>query len=108
MVTTALLFFFGEKLNLANEKFGNSIYVDSTGELTTQKTHVHQVIVTATSANAIVVLVNNADDEKVCDLRVATSGDTKPFLFEVPLIFPNGVKVLTLTGAIVTIVYNVR
>lgn len=93
---------------MANVKHGNTIYIDATGDVTSNKTHVYQVLVSATAANAQVVLGNIGASEKQLDLRVATDGDTKSFEFVVPVMFPDGVEVITLTNAIVTLVYNIR
>lgn len=95
---------------MANTRIGNSYYVDTTGTLTDtnqKQVLVTQILLTATAASAILVIVDptlEAVSYKKMDLRVATSGDTKSFEFDTPVLFPNGIKVLTLTNAVACIV----
>lgn len=92
---------------MANVRVGNSVYVDSTGNLGTDPVKVVRILVTATAASAVVVLADAAASSKKFDLRVATSGETVQFDFTLsPVLFPGGVKVVTLTNAIVTVIYN--
>ena len=89
---------------MANVRNGNSHYVDSTGTLTSVSTVVLKVFVTTTAANAVVVLQDtNASTNKII-LKVAADGSTEEF--ELGVSFPTGVKVATLTNAIMTVVYN--
>ncbi len=92
---------------MANTLDKNTIHVDAIGELTTKSSKLYTVIVSATGANAVVVLGDSSSNKKKCDLRVATSGESKQFDFgEKPLLFGDGIEVLTLTNAVVTIVYT--
>ena len=90
---------------MANVNNGNTRFVDTAADITTKASLVYYVIVTATSANAVVVLSNQGNSEKKADLRVATSGATQTFDFSAnPISFPLGIKVTTLTNAVVTLV----
>jgi hypothetical protein len=91
---------------VANVRTGNTHYVDSTGNLGTDPEIVLGFLLTATSANAIANIQDTGSNNKI-NLRVATSGDTKLFdLSQSPLTFPKGVKVSTLTNAILTVIYK--
>jgi hypothetical protein len=91
---------------VANAQRGNSWYVDSTGTLTTNKNQiVKRVVITPTSANAVLVLQDDSTTTNKCDLRAATSGDSKDFDFGLaPLVFPGGIKVTTLTNCVALII----
>lgn len=92
---------------MANVRQGNTHYVDSTGTLDADPVKVLGIIVTATSANAVVVFQGDTGSANRLDLRVATSGATQDFDFSArPISFPKGIKVSTLTNAIVTVIYN--
>lgn len=89
---------------MANVKNGNTRFIDTVGEVSNKSTSVQYVLLTATGANAVLVL-SDGTDEKKADLRLATSGETKLFDFrEFPMHFPTGVKVTTLTNAVATLV----
>jgi hypothetical protein len=92
---------------VANVRSGNSHYVDSTGVLASNDVRIVAVVVTATAANAIVAIGDEAGTTDKLNLRVATSGASQVFDFSsTPIYFPNGVKVTTLTNAIATVIYN--
>jgi hypothetical protein len=92
---------------MANAQNANTFYIDATGALNTRRTSVYYVVVTATAANAILELVTSGNDTKKANLRVATSGDSAVFDFtSKPILFPDGVKVGTLTNAVATLIYN--
>lgn len=96
---------------MANVLNGNSFYVDtaftnSADDLVKKQALVVYIAVTATAANGRIVLgdVAASPDLKI-DLRVATSGTTQLFSFvDNPVIFPNGIRVITLTNAVATVV----
>lgn len=93
---------------MANQRSSNTTYVDSTGVLTTDKNvKIAGVILTATAANAVLVLQDSDGATNKLNLRLATSGDSQHFDFsQTPIHFANGVKVSTLTNAIATVVYT--
>lgn len=90
---------------MANRRNGNSFYIDtqysaSTDDLATPNIRVTQIVVSATAANAILVLSDPTTGDNKAEFRVATSGDSSRFPFyDNPLVFPNGIRVLTLTNA---------
>lgn len=91
---------------MANAQRGNLIYVDSTGDLTTDKNiKIQYIIITATAATAILKLADTSDSTVTLDVRLATSGESKQFSFEdYPLLFPNGIEANTVTNCVATIV----
>ena len=92
---------------MANVRSNNTHYIDSTGALIDANVKVVGITLTATAANAVLLLKNYADSRSKIDLRVATSGATEFFNFaETPLVFPDGIYVKTLTNAIATLIYN--
>jgi hypothetical protein len=91
---------------VANARTGNTHYVDSTGTLSSDPETVLGFVLTATSANAVAAIQDSGSTDKL-NLRVATSGETKHFDFSsAPLSFQKGVKVSTLTNAILTVIYK--
>jgi hypothetical protein len=96
---------------MANAQQGNMAFIDDTTspvEVSTYPTNVYYIIITATSANMTVDILDNASSPaQVLDLEISSSGDTKQFSFETnPLHFPNGVRVDNLGNGDVTIVYG--
>lgn len=90
---------------MANVRNGNTFYVDSTGDLNTTATKASYIVVTATSANAVVILQDAVSNSNKIRLAVATSGDSETFDFSLrPLYFPGGIAVSTLTNAVACIV----
>jgi len=94
---------------VANVRNLNTDYVDSTGTLNSGKAaKVVYIIVTATSASAVLLLTDTASgNPKKLNLRVADANSTQVFDFSnSPIVFPNGVRVETLTNAVATVVYT--
>jgi hypothetical protein len=92
---------------MANVLNGNTVYVDSTGTLTSAPTRVHYIILTATGNNSILALQDETTSANKVNLREVTAGMSQVFDFSAnPLYFPTGVKVSTLTNAIVTVIYS--
>jgi hypothetical protein len=95
---------------MANVRSSNTFYIDtayssSTDELVQKNLKLLSVSVTATSANAVVVLTDSGT--KKLDLRVATSGVTTLFDYsECPILFANSIRPTTLTNAVVTCVFQ--
>ena len=91
---------------MANERNGNTWYIDSTGALGADRdVLVAYVIVTATSANAVVALGDQVTGANKLNLRVPTAGSSVMFDFSrIPARFPNSIQVQTLTNAIATLV----
>jgi hypothetical protein len=98
---------------VANVRNANTFYIDTQSavdadNLIIKGLAVHYVSVTATAANGRLVLQDlTVTPATKVDLRVATSGDTEVFSFEMnPLLFPNGIKPSTLSNAVATVVYK--
>lgn len=93
---------------MANIRNGNTHYVDSTGTLSeTKNVRVTGIVLTATTAGAVLVLKDPSTSALKIELRVAATNTSQYFAFrETPLYFPNGISVFTLTNAKATIVYN--
>lgn len=97
---------------MANNLNGNSFYVDSAystsaDDLVRSQALVAYVLVTATAANGRIVLgdVGANSSQIKLDLRVETSGHSEPFRFaENPILFPNGIRVISITNAVATII----
>lgn len=96
-------------MNILN---GNTFYIDTAyvttaDDLTRSQLMVAYIMVTATAANGRIVLgdVGANSTQKKLDLRVPTSGATEIFRFsENPALFPNGLRVFTLTNAVATVI----
>lgn len=92
---------------MANVVSANTAYVDTAADVTSYKIKVTQIILTPTAANAILVLSDTVSTNKKLDLRAATSGQSLIVdLNATPMLFEGGLKVATLTNAIVTLMYN--
>lgn len=92
---------------MANVVSGNSSYIDSVGTIKSSSINLVGVLLTATAANAQLVLSDPSGNTKKMDLRVATAGASQFFDFSAsPVLFPAGVKALTVTNAIATLIYN--
>lgn len=91
---------------MANESNANTVYIDSIGDISnTRNSRVLYVLLTATAANAELVLKDQVTTDNKADFRVAISGDSKLFRFsDGPLVFPNGINIATLTNALATLV----
>lgn len=87
----------------------NTWYIDGTDTLSDNgNIRVSEILLTPTAANAVLLLAdNNSAPSTKIDLRAAVSGETRQFSFsERPLIFQKGVKVVTLTNAVATIIFE--
>ena len=90
---------------MANLLNGNSFFADTqysvtTDDLVRASVQVTYITVTAVAANTVLKLgdVQAAAQPKI-ELRVATAGTTQIFDFSrKPILFPNGIRVLTLTA----------
>ncbi len=96
---------------MANVLNNNTFYIDtafasSADDLVRKNALVAYIIVTATAASGRIVLSDvGASPDLKLDLRVATSGATQEFSFvDNPVVFPNGIRVSTLSNAIATVV----
>lgn len=92
---------------MANTRNGNTFYIDTqysaaADELAVKNIRITGVIVTATGASGRVVLGDSSVATKL-DLRVATSGETMQFYFDVhPVNFSTSIRPTTLSNAVVT------
>ena len=96
---------------MANVRNGNTVYVDTaSANLTTNKSvKLWHAIVSATAANAVLVLGDTTASTYASklDLRVATSGASQQFSFElVPVMFPNGIRVVTATNCVASLIIS--
>lgn len=96
---------------MANAQQGNMAFIDDTTSavvVTDYPTNAYYIIITATSANMTVDILDNASSPvSLLDLTISSSGDSKQFSFEdYPLHFPNGIRVDNLANGDVTIVYG--
>lgn len=90
---------------MANIRNSNTFYIDGTAQtLDVKNIKVTHISLTATGANAVLVLKDVSTGNLKIDLRVATSGVTTVFPFETnPLVFPNGINPSTVTNAVATL-----
>ena len=92
---------------MANIRQANSHYVDATGVLVSDSIKLAGVIVTSTAANAVVEIADSAGTTLRLLLDVADSGASQHFDFsQHPLLFPNGIKIKTLTNAKAMLIYT--
>lgn len=96
---------------MANTRNGNTFYIDTqyvgaSDDLAVKNIIVLSVTVCATAANAILTLADAATGSpNKHQFRVAASGDSQQFDFsQAPILFPNGVRALTLTNAVASLV----
>jgi len=90
---------------MANVRNTNTYYIDTTGSLVIANIKVLGVVVTATSANAILNLQDNTTSDNKLNLRVATSGESKFFDFaDSPVLFSTGIKPSTVTNCVATVI----
>ena len=92
---------------MANQQTGNLYYIDSTGSLAKQALRVYSIVVTATSANAVLQLKDASIAGTLVDLRVAAAGASQSFFYrDQPLLFPNGLEVVAATNCVATAVVD--
>lgn len=98
---------------MANIQNGNSFYIDTAhvtdaDDLTRKNVLVAYVVVTATAANGRIVLGDaGTDPQTKLDLRVAALGTSQLFRYDAaPIIFPNGIRVMTVSNAVATVVFK--
>jgi hypothetical protein len=86
-----------------NTWFADTVHSNDADDLVRKQTLVTYIIVTTTGANARIVLGDSSGNTATkLDLRVSESGVSKLFRFDGnPVLFPNGIRVLTLTNAVV-------
>ena len=94
---------------MANLRNSNTFYIDteystSADDLAVKNIKLTGLVVSATAASAVVVLADaQTGSPKKLDVRVATDGESKELdLSERPIVFPNGIRALTLTNAVVS------
>lgn len=94
---------------MANVRNGNTIYVDSTGDLTTTATRVYYIVFSATGANAVMTLQDSGANVNKITLSHPNDKESHVFDFSArPLYFPGGVAVSTLTNGVITLVAEVQ
>lgn len=91
---------------MANVRSGNVLYIDTASSAYSQKgLKAAYIVVTATSANAVVVLQDSGTSANMLPLRVAVSGSSQTFDFSAsPVHFPNGVVASTLTNGVAALI----
>lgn len=94
---------------MANVRNGNTIYVDSTGDLTTTATRVYYIVLAASAANAILTLQDSGANVNKLTISTPTDKDSRVLDFSSrPLFFPGGVSVTAITNGVATIVAEVQ
>lgn len=101
---------------MANVRNANTIFIDTasdsgntsvgtTGNFDIPNIKITGIVITSTGANATLVLKDVKTGATKIRVSLATSTESKQFLFEVdPLVFPNGIAPTTLTNAEVTLI----
>lgn len=91
---------------MANIRNANTYYIDGTASnLALKSVKVTHVIISASSATAILVLKDVTSGNIKFDGRVATSGESRTFdLSDNPIVFPNGIDPTTVTNCVATLV----
>lgn len=90
---------------MANAQSGNSAFIDTSGMVSDKPDNLLSVILTATSANAILQLADTANSTTKLDVRVAASGTSQKFSFEdAPMFFVGGITVAQATNCVATLI----
>jgi hypothetical protein len=94
---------------MANILNGNTWYIDATGDLSNSSGRVHSIVVAPTAANFVVIIKEQASGTPTkFQIRNATA-DTVFLNFQSkPIFFPTGIKIDTLTNAVVTLVWEAK
>lgn len=98
---------------MANVVNGNTIYIDTTDDISVASNtniKVSYITIRAGAADARIELKDNQSSavNKV-DLSVITIGETKLFDYSrKPIVFPNGIDATVTNSAIVTLVVDIR
>jgi hypothetical protein len=92
---------------LANASNGNTLYVDSTGDILTRKNVlVTYITVTPTGAASVIIQdVTTAATKLRLDVATGTNSVVFDYSYN-PILFPNGIRVSTLTNALVTFTFR--
>lgn len=94
---------------MANVRNGNTIFVDSTGDLTTTGTRVYYITVTATAANASITLQDSGANVNKITVSTPTDDDTRILDFSMrPMYFPGGVAVSAIVNCVATLITEVQ
>lgn len=95
---------------MSNSLNGNTFYIDSQyssaeDDLVRKQVLVVYVLLTATSSNARIVLADVGPNPTTkLDLRIDANNSSQCFSFETnPILFPNGIRVTTLSNAVATL-----
>ena len=92
---------------MANVRSANSYYVDSTGTLAVLGLSVYSILLTSNGGAGTLVLQDNATVPVTkLTLKVLNTESTLIDFNLMPITFPNGIKVSTLTTALATIVFK--
>lgn len=93
---------------MANQINSNTIYIDTTGNISnTAGILIDQVIITATSANAVATLADQGSGTPFkLAIRLATSGESKSFEFPRPIYIPVGLNAQSVTNCVLTVIYR--
>jgi len=91
---------------MANAHNGNTLYIDSTGAIGPSKNvKVSHIFITGTGAAPRLVLQDGTTNK--IDVRLMGTSQTGHLPFDpVPMYFPNGVTVSTITNCVATIVIS--
>lgn len=94
---------------MANVRNGNTIFIDSTGDLTITATRVYYVTITATAANASITLQDSGANVNKITVSTPTDDDTRILDFSTrPMFFPGGVSVSAIANCVATLITEVQ
>ena len=93
---------------MANTMNSNTIYVDSTGDISdTAGILIDDIVLTATSANATVTIRDQASGNPVkLEIRLSTNGETTNLELKRPIHIPTGLNIGTITNCVLTIIFR--
>ena len=84
---------------MANYKQGNIWFVDSTGSLTTEPRQlIASIMFTTDNANDALVLRTSSTASDMISIKAATADNTTQYDFPIPLFFPAGIYVQTISS----------
>jgi len=91
---------------MANAANGNTLYIDSTGAVgPTKNVRISGIFMTSTAATASLILRDGSTNKARYDIAAANT--TEYFdVSAVPMYFPNGVTVNTVTNCVATLIFS--
>lgn len=91
---------------MANVVNSNTIYIDSTGDISnTANISVVSITMTTSAAGGSLTLRDQTTGDNKISLKIATDEQSEKFPYEdAPIVFPNGINVNAISGAVATLV----